>query len=426
MSFFTSHMGWFLAGGFAATATALYFRMKYHIDGLARRAERAERRFDLLQHVVPSLTDVSAESTGAACARILERLNALIPADVLLCFFNDDGRLVLGAKSGAGYAGYLREGEAYDGETLVHWVRDFAKAAIVGPAPVDIADVIDLSSDPETMKIGVGPVAGSRDRVWALAVPLKRDRGEGRQQQVVGVIYAERAKSDPFTEDDVLTAITVGTLASDALQRARFADSMRRASNTDPLTKLLTPTAFRQRLRDEVDGRRFADPFASRDLALFFIDTDNFKTWNDTFGHAAGDKLLRALADIFGETARAYHGFAGRNGGDEFCIALLDRRKEEAVKLANAMRVRVEGTDFARQLGIGAADGTRVTLSIGVAHYPNDVAVDEPQAAGKLLEAADARMYEAKRGGRNRIAFNIGRPLPRKQSQPGEGPLPRF
>ena len=86
MSFFASHIGWFLAGGFAVTAIALYFRMKYHIDGLARRAERAERRFDLLQHVVPSLTDASAESTGAACARILERLNALIPADVLLCF----------------------------------------------------------------------------------------------------------------------------------------------------------------------------------------------------------------------------------------------------------------------------------------------------------------------------------------------------
>ena len=421
-----SHLGWYFAGGFAVTAGVLFWRMRYHIDALARRADRAEKRFDLLQHVVPSLTDVSAESTAAACARILDRLNALVPADVLLCFFNDDGRLVLGAKSGAGYAGYLREGEAYEGATLVHWVRDRAKSAIVGPAPVDIVDVIDLSSEAESSKLGVGPVAGSRDRVWALAVPLKRDRGEGRQVEVVGVLYAERPKSEPFTEDDVLTAITVGTLASDALQRARFADNMRRASNMDPLTKLLTPTAFRQRLRDEVDGRRFADAYASRDLALFFIDTDNFKAWNDTFGHAAGDKLLRALADIFGETARAYHGFAGRNGGDEFCIALLDRRKEEAVKLANAMRVRISSTDFARQLGIGAADGTPVTLSIGVAHYPNDVAVDEPQAAGKLLEAADARMYEAKRGGRNRVAFNIGRPLPRKQPAPGEGPIPSF
>lgn len=420
------NLGWVLAGGFALTAVALFVRMNQHIDALALRAIRAERRFDLLQHVVPSLTDVSSESTAATCARVLDRLNALMPADVLLCFFNDDGRLVLGAKAGVGYAGYLREGEAYDGATLVHWVRDHAKAAIVGPSPVNMTDAIDLSNDPETGKLGVGPVAGSRDRVWALGVPLSRDRGDDRRAEVVGVIYAERAKSDPFTDDDVLTAITVGKLASDALQRARFADGIRRASNTDPLTKLLTPTAFRQRLRDEVDGRKFADPFASRDLALFFIDTDNFKIWNDTFGHAAGDKLLRALADIFGETARAYHGFAGRNGGDEFCIALLDRRKEEAVKLADTMRLKVEATDFARKLGIGAADGTRVTLSIGVAHYPNDVAIDEPQAAGKLLEAADARMYEAKRGGRNRIAFNIGRPLPRKQRLPGEGPISRF
>ena len=66
------HLGWYMAGGFALTATALYFRMKHHIDSLAQRAERSERRFDLLQHVVPRLTDVSAESTAATCARILE------------------------------------------------------------------------------------------------------------------------------------------------------------------------------------------------------------------------------------------------------------------------------------------------------------------------------------------------------------------
>src|SRR5476651_2524603 len=178
-----SHLGWFFAGGFAVTAGVLFWRMRYHIDGLARRAERAEKRFDLLQHVVPSLTDVSAESTAAACARILDRLNALVPADVLLCLFNDDGRLVLGAKSGAGYAGYLREGEPYEGVTLVHWVRDHAQPGIVGPAPVNFPDVIDLSHDPETMKLGIGPVAGSRDRVWALAVPLSRDRGFGRQAE---------------------------------------------------------------------------------------------------------------------------------------------------------------------------------------------------------------------------------------------------
>jgi diguanylate cyclase (GGDEF)-like protein len=422
---FIEYLGWIVAAIFAAAAGIVWFQLSRRLRVIDQRAKQAEQRFDLLERVAPALTDVATESTAATCARILDRLNKLVPADVQLCFFNEDGRLVLGAKSGTGYAGYLRDGEAYDGATIVHWVRDHARAAIIGPEPTFIPNLIDLSRVPDASKAGVGPVAGSRDRVWALAVPLTHNRGSGRQPEIVGVLYVERAKDAPLTESDVLTVATVGRLASDALQRARFADILRHASNTDPLTRLLTPAAFRQRLRDEVDGRRFADPFASRDLALFFIDTDNFKLWNDSFGHAAGDKLLRALADIFNETATTHHGFAGRNGGDEFCIALLDRRKEEAIKLAEGLRARVELTNFASRLGIAAADGTRVTLSIGVSHYPNDVAVDEPQAAGRLLEAADARMYEAKRGGRNQVAFNLGRALPRRQPLPGEGPIPR-
>ncbi len=422
----SAYFGWIVATVAIVALGFVWLRLTARLRAVELRAKQAEQRFDLLEHVAPALTDVSSESTAATCARILDRLDKLVPADAQLCFFHEDGRLVLGAKSGTGYVGYLRDGEAYEGATIVHWVRDQARAAIIGPSPVNINEVVDLSHDADALKSGVGPVAGSRDRVWALAVPLTRHRGNGRRPEVVGVLYVERAKSAPFDTTDVLTVETVGRLASDALQRARFADSLRRASNTDPLTRLLTPSAFRQRLREEVDGRRFAATYASRDLALYFIDTDNFKRWNDSFGHAAGDKLLRALADIFTETAQTHHGFAGRNGGDEFCIALLDRRKEEAIKLAEGLRTRVESTDFAARLGIPAADGTRVTLSIGVAHYPNDVAVDEPQAAGRLLEAADARMYEAKRGGRNHVAFNLGRPLPRKQPLPGEGPLPRF
>jgi diguanylate cyclase (GGDEF)-like protein len=418
-------VGWIVAALLAVIGVVVWLRLTRRLRALDQRAKQAEQRFYLLETVAPELTDVATESTAATCTRILDRLNRLVPADVQLCFFNEDGRLVLGAKSGTGYAGYLRDGEAYEGATIVHWVRDHACAAIVGPEPSYIPKVVDLNRDPEASKSGVGPVAGSRDRVWALAVPLTRDRGSGRQLEIVGVLYVERAKDQPLTEADVLTVETVGRLASDAVQRARFADSLRHASNTDPLTRLLTPAAFRQRLRDEVDGRRFADKFASRDLALYFIDTDNFKLWNDSFGHAAGDKLLRALADIFSETATTHHGFAGRNGGDEFCIALLDRRKEEAIKLAEGLRARVELTNFATHLGIAAADGARVTLSIGVSHYPNDVVADSPQAAGRLLEAADARMYEAKRGGRNQVAFNLGRALPRRQPLPGEGPLPR-
>ena len=229
---------------------------------LSERAQRAERRFDLLQHLGPSLTSAVVDSTGATCARIVERLGALVPAQTLLCFYVFGGRLVLGARGGGGYAGFLREGASYEGGSIIDWARDRARAIAVGPAEVDVPgelDVVDALTHPDA--VDVGPAAGSRDRVWALAVPLTRGRGYGLPPEVLGVVYMERGAAHRFSPDDLRTVTTIARLAADALERALFADAMRRNSEVDGLTGLMTPIAFRKRLRDEVGGRR--------DVALF-------------------------------------------------------------------------------------------------------------------------------------------------------------
>ncbi|HET9341502.1 MAG TPA: GGDEF domain-containing protein [Candidatus Eremiobacteraceae bacterium] len=377
---------------------------------LAARAVAAERRFDLLQHLVPSLTDAVTDSTAATCARILDRLGVFVPSQTMLCFYIDDGRLVLGARAGDGYARFLREGSSYEGASIIEMARDAKTSIAVGPTRLDIpadVEVLDASSQPWSDK--VGPAAGSRDRVWALAVPLVRSRGRGLSPEVIGVLYVERVLDAPFAADDLRTVLTVARLASDSLERARFADVVRRDSSVDGLTGLMTPIAFRKRLRDEVA--------AKRDLALFFVDTDRFKLYNDTFGHAAGDRLLRSLAALFGDIADKSGGFAGRNGGDEFCIALVDRTKDAAVEIAERVRANVDATGF--------GEAVKITVSIGVAHYPVDVPSDDRQPADRLLEVADGLMYEAKRSGRNRIEFLRFRAQPRYAGHPGEGPIPR-
>jgi diguanylate cyclase (GGDEF)-like protein len=378
---------------------------------VAEQARRAERRFDLLQQLAPSLTEAVKDSTSATCARILESLGTLVPSQTLLCFYVNSGRLVLGARGGTGYAGFLHEGASYEGGSIIDWARDRAKAIAVGPSEIDIPadlEVADARTHPDA--IDVGPAAGSRDRVWALAVPLTRGRGYGLPPEVLGVIYVERNAAQRFAPDDIRTAATVARLAADALERAMFADMMRRSSEVDGLTGLMTPIAFRKRLRDEVCGRR--------DVALFFIDSDRFKLFNDNFGHAAGDGLLRRLASTFDDLAGKSGGFAGRNGGDEFCIALLDRTKDAAVEIAERVREAVERS--------GAHEPVKITVSVGVAHYPVDVASDERQPADRLLEIADRMMYEAKRSGRNRVEFLRFRAQPRVVIHPGEGPIPRI
>ncbi|HXW76255.1 MAG TPA: GGDEF domain-containing protein, partial [Candidatus Eremiobacteraceae bacterium] len=262
---------------------------------------------------------------------------------------------------------------------------------------------------------GIGPAAGSRDRVWAVAAPLSRDRGAQRSPEVLGVLYLERPRDRPFSTDELRTIVTVAGLAADALTRAMFADAVRRDAEVDGLTSLLTPTAFRKRLRDEIAARR--------DVALLFIDTDRFKRFNDTYGHASGDQLLRRLAALFASTASRGAGFAGRNGGDEFCIAMLDRTKDSGVEVAERLRAAIDRVDFAAELGLHAGADVKITASIGIAHFPFDV-VDERNAADRLLEIADAQMYEAKRAGRNRIEFLRMRAA-RGGGYPGEGPIPR-
>ncbi len=390
----------------AAVCVALLLQTR----DLRARATRAERRFELLQHLAPSLTPAVMDSTRETCSRILDRLAILVPSQTLLCFYVVDGRLVLGAKAGDGYAGFLREGAAYDGASIIDAARDRAVAVAVGPAAIDIpadVEIVDAASTPDIADIG--PAAGSRDRVWALAVPLTRGRGHGLAPEVLGVIYVERIIANPFSADDLRTVVTVAKLAADSIDRALFTDAMRRDSEVDGLTGLMTPIAFRKRLREEVAGRR--------DVGLFFIDSDRFKLFNDTFGHAAGDGLLRRLASTFSDIAEKSGGFAGRNGGDEFCIALLDRTKDAAVEIAERVRSVVDAD----------ADGqtVRITVSIGVAHYPVDVTPQDRQPADRLLEIADGLMYEAKRSGRNRVEFLRMRAQPRNVIHPGEGPIPR-
>jgi diguanylate cyclase (GGDEF)-like protein len=400
---------WVLTTLSVAAATTIVM-LAIRNRGLAKGTILAERRFDLLQHLVPSLTDAVTDSTAATCARILDRLGVLVPTRTALCFYIEDGRLILGARSGDTSFRLLREGATYEGHSIVDIVRDTKTAIAVGPSRLEIpsdVDVVDASTQPWSDK--AVPVAGSRDRVYALAVPLVRSRGRGLSPEVIGVLYLERIFDAPFDVDDLRSILTVSRLASDALERARFADVVRRDSTVDGLTGLMTPIAFRKRLRDEIG--------AKRDVGLFFVDTDRFKLYNDTFGHAAGDRLLRALAALFGDIADKSGGFAGRNGGDEFCIALLDRTKDAAVEIAERVRANVDATGF--------GEAVQITVSIGVAHFPVDIPSDDRQPADRLLEVADGLMYEAKRSGRNRVEFLRFRAQPHIVMHPGEGPIPR-
>jgi diguanylate cyclase (GGDEF)-like protein len=162
-----------------------------------------------------------------------------------------------------------------------------------------------------------------------------------------------------------------------------------------------------QSIRDSLTGlfnRRFMEISLERELsraarrkqmlAVFMLDLDHFKKFNDTFGHAAGDTVLQAVAEVFRSSIRA-EDIACRYGGEEFTIILPDVTPAIALERAESIRQAVENL----RLPLDREVCREFTISIGVALYPND-----GEASDLLLRRADTALYRAKRMGRNTVA----------------------
>ncbi|ESQ13166.1 MAG: hypothetical protein N838_16200 [Thiohalocapsa sp. PB-PSB1] len=158
----------------------------------------------------------------------------------------------------------------------------------------------------------------------------------------------------------------------------------------DRLTGLYNHGFFVQRLALELQrSKQMQDP-----VSLVMIDVDFFKQFNDRYGHESGNDALARLAQIVKSVARRGDVIA-RYGGEEFIALLYGSTREEADMFAERVRSKVESSDFASD---DKQSSRRLTLSAGVACYPEDAA--EPHA---LILAADSRLYLAKQQGRNRV-----------------------
>lgn len=129
-------------------------------------------------------------------------------------------------------------------------------------------------------------------------------------------------------------------------------------------------------------------------MSVLMIDLDHFKQINDSFGHPAGDEVLKSVGSMVRESCRVYD-VAGRYGGEEFCVVLPDTRVDNTPAVAERIRHRLASTPLRV-----AGSSVTVTASIGVAG--TDLG-DTMLSAGALVERADRALYAAKHHGRNRV-----------------------
>jgi len=268
---------------------------------------------------------------------------------------------------------------------------------------------------------------------WDLAI---LDR---RLPDMDGVVLCHELKSDPdlrnryiimltgeADQEDKVEGLDLGAddYITKPFQAAEFLARIRAAKRIVDLQKELMETNKRLELLSITDGltklynhRYFQDEMArafeesqryQRPLSLAIIDIDFFKKVNDTYGHAVGDDVLKAVAKLFQESIRSTD-LAARYGGEEFAVMMPETDLDDAMAFAEKIRTLIETTPFPT-----AAGPLGVTVSIGLAAVPRT----KIHAAKELVIAADKALYRAKRGGRNQVQAE-------KRRDPGRVTRPR-
>jgi diguanylate cyclase (GGDEF)-like protein/PAS domain S-box-containing protein len=244
----------------------------------------------------------------------------------------------------------------------------------------------DYASLPHRKGMPVGHAKVIREVV----VPTLRD------DRVVAILGVGNKPTD-YDDQDVELVAYIADLVWSIVEQKRADEQIRqlntqleRLAMTDELTGLTNRRSFFIQGEKEVKrAQRYQTP-----LSMLMLDLDGFKAINDTYGHDAGDLMLQCIANTIRENIREIDVVA-RLGGEEFSVMLPNTQAVDATKLAERLRLAVEGLHCPFQ-----DQNMSVTMSIGVATFGNEIS-----NLDTLLRNADTAMYQAKNQGRNRVVF---------------------
>jgi diguanylate cyclase (GGDEF)-like protein len=253
--------------------------------------------------------------------------------------------------------------------------RRVAKTVFAKNKPAVVADVSTT---------GLAPLQEERGYKTPSFMSCPIDLG----QKTIGVMnFTDRAAGEAFDKTSLELFQAISPQLAVTIDRATLkekAGEFEQLSVTDPLTGLLNRRYIEERLLEEIKrSQRHGFP-----MSFMMLDVDHFKSYNDEYGHPAGDAALKMVAHVIRETLRGAD-VAARFGGEEFSILLPQTNIEEAQTIAERIRSNIEHADFAHRI---------VTTSIGVASCSAELCV-----SADLVSAADKALYEAKRRGRNRV-----------------------
>ena len=205
----------------------------------------------------------------------------------------------------------------------------------------------------------------------------------------IGVLRIDSPLEDSFSTGDLRFLRTIGDLAAVAIENAQLFERIEELAVKDSLTGLYLRRYLAERMTTELN-RHLRN---KRELAFLMIDLDEFKKYNDVYGHMAGDIVLKSIAETMQECFHEPGDLICRYGGEEFVVLLPDCSRKNAIALAEEFRKKVANKEIVLR-----QKKTRITVSIGVAMFPADAQIKDD-----LILKADNALYKAKSEGRNKV-----------------------
>ena len=297
-----------------------------------------------------------------------------MPAGTVALYDADSSQLQLHAHAGLSEKFVALDRWRVNPGGLTHQILDRGELFIIKDT-----EATDFFNNPLAIKEGIRSL---------IAVPLKIHK------RTIGVLYLDDFKPREFFEEKLEMLSILTSFATMSIDHARLHEKTTQLACTDGLTGLYNHRQFKKIFFDEVArANRY-----NKILSIILFDVDDFKTFNDTYGHPNGDIVLQEMANMLRELLRDCDTIY-RYGGEEFVALLPETALSEAVKVAQRIRIFVE-TESPRFLtGITKTHG--ITVSVGVAALPGD-----GQEAASLLKSVDDLMYKAKSQGKNKVYYN--------------------
>ena len=214
---------------------------------------------------------------------------------------------------------------------------------------------------------------------------------------IVGVLLADnRFNNRKIQESDLTPLAMFSSHGAMAIENARLYEKIEALAVTDGLTQVYNHRYFQDALKAELNRLERYSKEKSESVSLMMLDIDNFKKYNDIYGHQSGDAVLTEIGLILKGLSRKVD-IVARYGGEEFVVMMPATPKEGAAIFAERVRAGIETYKFEMRDG----QLLHVTVSVGVSTYSTDAKT--PQA---LIELADKCLYRAKSEGKNRVCIS--------------------